>query len=269
MTGIIIGAVLFGIGALMIVMRGKKKSHLLEIKSIPTSTIQELKETSQLVKEELGQTGGFKQMAEVKGTIRCANPLTAELSKQPCVYYRMQVEERYEETYTEKDSEGKTVQKTRTDTTTVASNTQQVPFEIEDATGRITVNPSGANIEAIQVVNKYEPYTANETSLSFGEFRLNLTLGNTGGRNILGYQYTEYILPIDRQAFVIGLACDTSGELMIQNPGEKGKPFIVTTKSEEELIRGTESTVKTLMVVGIVCFVLGAVALGLGFAGIF
>lgn len=264
MAGIIIGIIFIAIGALLIFLRSKKQGHLLEIKSIPTSTAKELAETCKSINDELGQSGGFKQLSEVKGMIKCDQPLTGELSKQSCVYYDMKVEERYEETYWDKDANGNQVRKTRTGNTTVSSNTQKVNFQIMDETGKITVNPNGANIDAIQVVSKYEPHTANQASISFGGFKLNLNTSSSGDRKILGYEYTERILPLDRKAYVIGLASDSTGELMIQQPTEKGKPFIITLKSEEELVKGTESTIKIMMISAIVCWALGAGAIVYG-----
>ena len=93
---------------------------------------------------------------------------------------------------------------------------------------------------------------------------LNLNTSSSGDRKILGYEYTERILPLDRKAYVIGLASDSTGELMIQQPAEKGKPFIITLKSEEELVKGTESTIKIMMISAIVCWALGAAAIVFG-----
>ncbi len=264
LVGLVIGIILIGVGVLLIIMRTKKQGHLLEIKSTPTSTTKELADTCKSINDELGTTGGFKQLVEVKGMIKCDQPLTGELSKQPCVYYDMKVEERYEETYWDKDANGNQVRKTRTGNTTVSSNTQKINFQIMDETGKITINPNGANIDPVKVVDKYEPHTANQASISFGGFKLNLNTGSSGDRKILGYQYTESILPLDRKAYVIGLASDSTGELMIQQPTEKGKPFIITLKSEEELVKGTESTIKIMMISAIVCWVAGAAAIVIG-----
>ncbi len=264
LVGLIIGAILIGVGVLLIFLRTKKQGMLLEIKSIQTSTAKELTEMCASINQELGTTGGFRQLAEVKGIIKCDTPLTAELSKQPCVYYDMKVEERYEETYWDKDANGNQVRKTRTGNTTVSSNSQRVNFYVEDATGRIQVNPNGADIDPVQVVNKYEPHTANQTRISFGGFSLNLTAGSTGDRKILGYEYTEKIIPLDRSVYVLGEATDSSGALMIQQPQEKGKPYIITLKSEEELTKSTESAIKGFMIGAIVCWVLGAAAIVFG-----
>lgn len=262
MVPAIIGLVVIGIGALLVMQRRKAQDKLLEIKSTQTSTTKDLTEMCKTINDELGTRGGFKQQAEVKGFVKCDKPLTSELSKQPCVYYDMKVEERYEETYMEKDAQGNQQRRTRTGNVTVAGNSQNIHFFVEDETGRITVNPNGASIEPVQVVSKYEPY-ANRSSVSFGSFTFQIPT-RSGDRRILGYQFTERIIPLDRRVFVLGEATDSSGELMIQAPSEKGKPFIVTLKSEEELTKSTESSIAMLFYGAIACFAIGAGLIGYG-----
>lgn len=266
MAGIIIGLALIGLSVLLIFLRRKSQDKLLEIKSTQTSSTKDLADLCQSVKDGIGNSGGFKQLSEVKGIVKCAKPLSGELSKQPCVYYTMDVSERYEETYYEKDSKGNSVRRTRTGSTTVASNSQSVHFEVEDASGRITVNPNGADIDPVQVVSKYEPSMQGRNSISFGSFSFNVAR-STGDRKILGYEFTEKIIPLDRRVYVIGEASDSTGELMIQQPSEKGKPFIVTLKSEEELTKGTESNIKALMIGAIVSLIAGLGAIAYGIIG--
>lgn len=266
MAAIIIGAVLLGISLLLFFLRRKSQDKLLEIKSTQTSTAKDLHDLWQSVKNELGTTGGFKQLTEVKGVVKCDQPLTGELSKQPCVYYEMEVLERFEETYYEKDAQGNNQRRTRTGTTSVAHNTQSVPFYVEDPTGKTLINPHAADIDPVKAVSKYEQNIQNRNTLSFGGFSLNVSQ-NRNDRRILGYEFTEKIIPLDRRAYVIGEATDTSGELMIQKPAEKGKPFIITLKSEEELTKGTESNIKALMIGAMISLVAGIAALAYGIIG--
>lgn len=266
MAGIIIGLALIGLSVLLIFLRRKSQDKLLEIKSTQTSSTKDLADLCQSVKDGIGNSGGFKQLSEIKGVVKCAQPLNGELSKQPCVYYAMNVSERYEETYYEKDSKGNSVRRTRTGSSTVASNSQSVHFEVEDASGRIMVNPNGADIDPVQVVSKYEPSMQGRNSISFGSFSFNVAR-STGDRKILGYEFTEKIIPLDRRVYVIGEASDSTGELMIQQPSEKGKPFIVTLKSEEELTKGTESNIKALMIGAIVSLIVGLGAIAYGIIG--
>jgi hypothetical protein len=264
LVGLIIGIILIAVGVLLIFLRSKKQNALLEIKSTQTSTAKELQEMCASINQELGSSGGFRQLAEVKGMIKCDSPLTGELSKQPCVYYDMKVEERYEETYYEKDSQGNQTRKTRTSNTTVSSNSQRVNFFVEDETGRVQVNPNSADMDPIQVVSKYEPHTSNRTSVTFGGFSFNVSAGTNSDRKILGYEFTEKIIPLERKVYVLGEATDSSGELMIQQPKEKGKPYIITLKSEEELTKSTESAIKGFMIGAIACWVLGTAAIVFG-----
>jgi len=265
MAAIIIGIVLIGLGVLMIFLRRKKSDQLLEIKATQTSTAKDLTDMCKSINEELGSTGGFKQQAEVKGVVKCDKPIYGELSKQPCVYYEMNVSERFEEVYYEKDAQGNSQRRTRTGSTSVASNSQRIPFQLEDATGRVTVNPNSANIDPVQVVSKYEQnFSGNR--VSFGSFSFNIA-ARSGDRRVLGYEFTEKIIPLDRNIYVLGEASDSSGQLMIQTSSEKGKPFIITLKSEEELTKATEGSIKAMMIGAVVCWILGAAAIAYGIVG--
>ena len=81
-------------------------------------------------------------------------------------------------------------------------------------------------------------------------------VGGTGGRRTLGYQFTERILPLNRRLYVLGAASDSSGELVIQKPREKGQ-FIISLKSEEELLKSSKSGMTWSLVGSIACFVIG------------
>ncbi len=262
MEGVIIGLVASGIGVLLMYLRKQNQDKLLEIKFVKTSTTAELSELCNSVKESLGQSGGFKQQSEVKGIVRCEKPLHAELSKKACVYYNMTVEERYEETYYEKDQHGNRVRRTRTGSTTVASNSQHIPFYLEDTTGKILVNPEGADLEGMQSVSKYEQ-NISSGKISFGGFMMNVS-SSSGDRRVLGYEFTEHVLEVDRNVYVLGDASDTTGTLQMQMPDEKGKPYIITYKSEEQLTRDKESSAKMMMIGAIVCFIVSVCAIAYG-----
>lgn len=256
MAGIFIASgVLTAIGIGLLFARRSKKDKLLELKFTQTATAKELHDLCNSVAAELGNAGGFSQMTEVKGIIECDAPLTSELAKHPCVYYAMTVEERYEETVTEKDSQGREVRRTRTATSTVASNTQRTEFKVRDQTGTMTIDPTHADMDGVQILSKYEP-APSKGGFSFGSFAL-----NASERKVLGYQLTETTIPLNRRTYVIGEATDRSGRLLIQKPADKEKPFIVTLKSEEELTRSTESTIKGLAIGAIACFVIAAAVL--------
>lgn len=235
------------------------------MKFVKTSTAKEIIEMQASISNEIG-AGGFQQQVELKGMIHCDAPLTAELSGQQCVYYNMNVEERYEESYTETDSQGRTQQRTRTGNASVSGNTQTTRFFVEDETGKILVSPSDAQIDAVQVVDRYEPYQMGRTSVQFGSFTFTLPAMQTGARKILGYHYRESILPLGKNVYVLGEVRDSEGQPIIQKPQEKGKPFIISVKSEEELTRGKEQSITFMLYGAIAAFIIGA---ALVIAGVF
>ncbi|MGE3800368.1 MAG: E3 ubiquitin ligase family protein [Candidatus Kapaibacterium sp.] len=262
-TAIVIGAILSGIGALLLFLKGKSEDKLLEVKVTQTSQATELTELQQAVASEIGP-GGFSQLAEVKGVGESEKPLTGELSNQPCLWYSMRVEELYEETYTETDANGNSVTRTRTGSNNVANNTQSIPFSLRDESGSIMVYPEGAKIEGRKVVDRHEPAQNGLGTISFGSFSMSLTPNH--GRRITGYRYHEEILPVGERLYIIGDANDRDGGILaFRKPLEKGKPFIVSIRSEEEIAKGLETSAKVKQWIG---FGLIGVGSGLVFAAI-
>jgi hypothetical protein len=261
---LIIGVVLIGVAGLLLYFRKKAEAQLLEIQFVKTSTVAEALEVQQSVAGELGP-GGFAQQMEFKGTARCDTPLTGELSQQPCVYYSMSVEERYEETYTERDAQGNSQTRTRTGSAVVASNTQQTRFMLDDGTGSIIVDPDGATIDATKVVDRYEPYGGGGGTLRAGNFTFNLggILGSP--RRVLGYNYRESIIPIGQQLYTLGELNDSGGAPVLRRQSTPKAPFIISVKSEEELTHGKQQSVKFMLYGAIACVVIGLVLIGLSF----
>ena len=260
---IVIGAILGSVGTLLLFLKGKSEDKLLEVKVTQTSNAEELHELQQAVASEIGP-GGFSQLAEVKGTATCQTPLTSELSDKPCVWYSMRVVEQYEETYTDTDSSGNRVTRTRTGTNTVASNTQSVPFQVQDKTGTIHVYPDRAKIEGRKIVDRHEPAHRGGGTISFGLFSMTIPSGDN--RRITGYRYSEEIVPVGERLYVIGQASDRDdGQLAIRNTLEKGVPFIISVRSEEEIAKGLETAAKTKQWIG---FALLGIGMGLIFAAV-
>ena len=253
---IFIGVFLVLLGILFLYLRRNAQGKLLEMKFVKTSSAQEIEEMQKSIFAEIG-AGGFRQQVEMKGVIRCDAPMKAELSGEQCVYFSMNVEERFEETYTENDSQGRTQYKTRTNSTSVAGNTQATRFYLEDSTGKILVASDGAQIDAVKVVDRFEPYQTGTAQLRFGNFSFQGSM-QSGARKILGYHYRESILPLGKNLYVIGEVSDAEGMPLIHKPQEKGKPFIISLKSEEELTKGKEQSIVFLFYAAIASVLIGA-----------
>jgi hypothetical protein len=194
-------------------------------------------------------------LVEVKGTLRCEAPLTSEMAGQTCAYYSATVTREY----LERDNDDDDVGSDRR-SEIISQNEQFAPFSVEDETGSVPVNAEGAEVDARQVVNRFERNTGNEgPSISLGGATLNIG----GGERTIGYRYTESILPVDAPVYVLGTVQE-SGEIGAPPPGESGHRFVVSHRSEEALGQSLGKTVMWLGVGAIGAFVLGVVLLVIG-----
>ena len=64
---------------------------------------------------------------------------------------------------------------------------------------------------------------------------------------------------------MLGEVADTADGLVLRKPEERGKPFLLSLKSEDEVVRSTESSAKWMMIGGAV---LGAGGIALVVVGL-
>ncbi len=193
-------------------------------------------------------------LVEVKGTLRCEEPLTSEMAGETCAYYSSQVTREYLEEDYDDDDVGSDRR-----SEVVAHNEQFAPFSVEDATGSVPVNAEGAEVDARQVVNRFERNKGGDgPSISLGGATINLG----GGERTLGYRYTESVLPVDAPVYVLGTVRE-NGEIGGAS-GELGRRFVVSHRSEEALGQSLGKTVLWLGVGAIGAFVVGVILLVVG-----
>jgi hypothetical protein len=257
----VIGSALIAIGIGLLIFYKKQGDKLFLLKVTETALVSNIEQEVKDVTEGMGEKGSFSKYTEVKGKVVCQNPLTSELANAKCVYYSMSITRKWEEQYTETDSQGRREQKTRQGSDTVASNVRHVPFFVQDNTGQIRVNPEGAEVTAEKAYSNFQPGDISGGSISIGNFRLNLSgLSLGSGRRTIGYDYQESVIPLDRDVFIIGEAADAGGALQIRKPTEKDKKFMISTKSEEELQRSIQGGMTGTLIGSVVCAV-GGIAL--------
>jgi hypothetical protein len=184
-------------------------------------------------------------VVEVKGTLRCATPLTGEFSQQRCVYFKAEIQR--EEVYYRRDSQGRDQRETRT--TPVHSNCQHAACTVVDDSGQVALHLEGADVEGQLVVNRRESETQGLAASV-----INLASGRSGHSTLIT---TETILPSDVPIYVLG---EVQADRSIGRPatGSKNKVFVVSQKSEEQRDRALASAMVGLLVAATVLAVLGA-----------
>ena len=196
-------------------------------------------------------------LVEVKGTLRCDEPLTSEMAERKCAYYASTVTREYlRDDYGDDDNDVGSDRRTEI----IAQNVQFAPFMVEDDSGFVGVHAEGAEVDARQVVNRFDRDTGKEgASISLGGATINLG----GGEHTIGYRYTESILPVDEAVYVLGTVQEDGG-IGAPQSGEEGHRFVVSHRSEEALGQSLGKTVLWLGVGGIAAVVLGVVLLVIG-----
>ncbi len=255
------------VGVILFYVSRRTEEKIRAILSVEASTVSELEELYSRVTEEAGK-GYFGVKCKLYGTVECDKPLTSELAKKRCVYYKMRVEREWEEERTERrrDKHGNVYYETVTHrgSDVVAENIRSVDFWLRNHTGRIHIYPDGAEFDAQKVYEKFEP----AESIHAGR----ITIGSISivipapleGRRTIGYRSTESIIPVDRPAFILGWASDERGELAVQRPREEGF-FIISYKSEREYISSLHKKRRNLIIGGTVAFLIGILLIIMGF----
>lgn len=187
---------------------------------------------------------------EVKGTLRSAEPLTSELAGRPCAYYSASVTREYE--VQDRDARGD--RRTERRSETLASNTQSTPFFVEDGSGRVRVDPQGADVDAMTVFDRFEEAPPGP-SLRLG----GVSVRFSGARDTLGFRHSETILPVDAPVYVLGTLHEDRS--IGAPPDGANQRFIVSYRSEEVLEQAATAESRWLRFGGTVTLAFGAILL--------
>ena len=186
--------------------------------------------------------GPFIMPCELKGRIDTPSPLTAPFSRKKGIWVHSLTERQrqYVDWVTNPNTK-KRRKILRQVWETVSDETNSVDFYVKDESGRIRVSPQGA-----ELIGKIEVFDNYEQEPGRGEER------------ILGHRRREWIIPTGVPVYVLGVVSDVAGDLIMRRSGDDEKEFIISLKSERELVKQLGSTVQGWRVAVPVCGVLGA-----------
>jgi hypothetical protein len=257
---IILGGIVLAIGAGLFFAQRHQNQRAFCVRVARSARIADLQQMAKAIAQDMGG-GSWREYVKVSGEVVCDRPLTAPLSQQPCVHYKMQVQRDYEETVTQRDEDGNTTQETRKGSETMSSNEQSTPFYLRDDTGQLAIVLDGAEIETEKVVDEFRPDQGGQ--ISFGSFSMSVGRPSTG-RQTLGYRYRESVLPVQRRATIVGMVADVGDRLQLQKPADNDKHFLVAMRTAEAVTRAAEQQANTLRYIGFGCLALGGLFILIG-----
>jgi hypothetical protein len=205
--------------------------------------------------------GNYSEIVELKARSGSDRPLEAPHTGARCVWYRASVIREYEERVRVTDEKGRVRTEIRRGSETVSSLESSDPFRLEEGEARIEIRPERAEVIARPNLNRFEPGEEYRGAGSLaGE-----VLSGGGGRRTLGWRTVEEILPVGAALYVLGEATDRDGPLRVAFPRDGEKKFLISAKSEEELVREKGTSAKLMLVGGIAAIVCGVIALAAQF----
>ena len=191
--------------------------------------------------------GVFVGEVELEGRCVRQDPFISYLAERPCVMYGWSVSEHWrrtrQETYT--DDKGNTRTRTVVETgwETVAQGGETGGFYLQDETGYVWVNPTGADLETVTM---FEREVDQDDPLYYGKGPSEAVDGSTGERS-----FSESGLPVGTQLFVRGRASERPDIVAAQIKHEdKAEMFIITPRKAQEISDGKASAFVLWNIVG-------------------
>jgi len=151
---------------------------------------------------------------EIKGVIEADNPLECPGTGEPCVYYRIKVEQEVIE------GGGFGSRRRSAYWETIRDDTSEVPFRVRDASGTFMVFASGAEVDAPQTM-----YDKSNAGI------LEKILSRRG--DVTGQRVEVHSLAMGTEVYVLGEVQPSSEGNAIRSGT---LPFVISHKSEDKLI---------------------------------
>lgn len=231
----ILAILLLIVGGALGVVRGQQNRRSRHLKLAHVTPIADLKTLAAAVADEIG-SGDWRDYVVLSGTVAVDEPLMSPLKEQPCVYYTSAVVREYEEDVQSQDSQGNRTTRTQRGSDTLSQQQRQISFRlIDQASDYILVNPDGAALEPVEVLNEFRPGDPMGGNLSFGRLSLPIHPHRGGSRRTLGYRYRESIVPVGQAVTVLGMVSDRGGTLTLEKPTHGGQPFLISPRSPDAL----------------------------------
>src|SRR5918998_2831022 len=194
-------------------------------------------------------------LVELKGTLRCEEPLTSEMAGGEGAYYVSRVIREYREI--DRDADGDL--ETRRRSEVVSESEHFAPFLVEGPSGKVGVRGEGAEVDALEVTNRFEEAADGGGGLKIG----GVTLQMGEGQQTLGYRHVEHVLPVDAPVYVLGTVRADGRVGASEGEGGEGR-FLISHRSEEELGKGYRRAALVLGLIAAGLFLFGAVFLAVG-----
>lgn len=249
---LIIGGVLA-----VVLLRPQLLNKVREIKYMETTSVKDLLDMFNSMQEE-GMGDHLRHYVELKGSVVCSQPIHTPFSERDVAFCasKLSAVSQREEHY--QDEDGNMRVRMRRDEDVLTSETSADELNFKDSSSDISVVldiKNGCSFDIPETLDRFE-HTGNLSHYAY--FRHFPTHSRA---NLLGYRMQEKTIALDQPLYVLGEAYEESGSIHIGKPAEKGKAFVVSTKSEDQMVGKYESQAKMALFCGMAAIAAGVILL--------
>jgi len=248
MAGIIIGAIMLVLGALLaILVPIKIKNKNIEIRFMKTTPIDELK----AILESNASAGleGYRHYVELKGQASTQKTIKAPFSGREVAYYSADLYQVYEQKETVTDKTG-TKQTVKNNESLITNDKSSEPVVIKESSSGnevlVDINQSGIQLDSLQSFNKFEPLANIKNYSYFNNYRY-----SEMGARTLGFKMVERTIPYGQKVYALGEASIDNGKIVMGRPKDSKLPFILSVRDKNDIVRANKSGANVALVFGI------------------
>lgn len=256
-VGILLAVALIAGGIFAVVyLRPQMLSHVREMKFMTSSTIRDLQDMFGMMQAD-GLGDAFRNYVEIKGVVHCDQAVRTPFSAKEVAYCssRLSAVTQREERY--KDSDGNVRTRIIKDEDLLSSEDSSDVLVLRDDSSdvRVTLDiKNGCSFDIPETFDRVETVGNLGRYTYFRNFQSHRP-------NLLGYRMREKTISLNQPLYVLGEAYKEGNTIHIGKPVDKDKSFIVSTKSEDELVGKYEGNAKIALFGGIAAVVIGVALL--------
>ncbi len=255
---IIMGLALIAIGlAAIFYMRPKMKNNSMEMKYMQTKKISELQDMfSQM--DASGMGNDYREYVELKGNVVTQANVETPFSSKKVAYCESKLSQVTEVKEQYRDANGNYNTRTNKAENVISDEKTSQEISMTDGTGEVVleVNATGCELDIPTTFDRFEP----KNNLS-GYRYFNRFSWDRFGAETLGFRMIEKTINLNQSLYVIGEAFRVGNVIHIGKPMDAKKPFIVSTKSEEDMVNTSDKNSKFALFVGMAAIVRGIVVM--------
>ena len=255
MLSFIIGGILIIGGAILgFIVPIKMKNKNIEIKFLKTIPIGELREI--LTSNTEAGLEGYRHYSELKGKAGSDDPQKTPYSNKEVAYYNASLYQVYEETETYRDEKGVTRRRVKKSQSLISNQKSSNLITLKDPASvdkvYIDAAQSGLKLDTLNTFSKFEP-SANKRKYGFLD---NLKYSAMGSKT-LGFKMIENTIPLGQSLYLLGEALLEGKKINIMRPGDSNKPFILSVKSEDDIVRSNNRSANIALVFAVLLALAG------------